>query len=67
MIASPYLTAAEAVAYLKLRTKQALYYHIKENHLPVCRVGSALRFDRQDLDAWVRGTTTIELRRKRAS
>jgi len=64
-IDSPYLTAAEAVAYLKLRTKQALYYHIKENNLPVCRLGSTLRFDRADLDAWVRGTTVIALRRGR--
>lgn len=61
----PYLTVAEALAYLQLRTKQALYYHIKENHLPVCRLGSTLRFDRADLDAWVRGTTVVERRRLR--
>ena len=65
VIESPYLTADEAVAYLKLKTKQALYYHIKENRLPTCRRGRTLLFDRADLDAWIRGTTVIDLRRQR--
>lgn len=54
MTESPYLTAAEAVDYLKLRTKQALYHHIKQNRLPHGRIGSTLRFDRRELDAWLR-------------
>lgn len=60
---TPYLTAAEAVSYLKLNTKQALYHHIKFNALPVCRIGSTLRFDTRELDAWLRGTTALEQRR----
>ena len=60
IIETPYLTASEAVCYLKLRTKQALYRHIKENHLPSLRIGSTLRFDTRDLDAWLRGNAMAE-------
>jgi len=52
-VSSPYLTTDEAVSYLKLRTKQALYYHVRENNLPHGRIGSTLRFDRAELDAWI--------------
>lgn len=62
---SPYLTATEAVAYLKLRTESALYYHINTNGLPTLRLGNSYRFDRRELDAWLRGSTAIELVRKR--
>lgn len=65
-IVSPYLTSREAVAYLKLGSLSALYNHIRENRLPVLRAGGALRFDVRELDAWLRGTTAIDLLRKRA-
>lgn len=51
---SPYLTSREAVEYLRLPSLSSLYSHIRENRLPVCRVGGQLRFDIRDLDAWVR-------------
>jgi excisionase family DNA binding protein len=59
-IESPYLTAAEAVIYLKRRTKQALYHHIKHNRLPTWRIGSTLRFDKEDLDAWLRSNAMAQ-------
>lgn len=60
-IDSPYLTSKEAVAYLRLPSLSSLYSHIRENKLPVLRCGGELRFDRRDLDAWLRGTTAIDL------
>lgn len=64
-IDSPYLTVDEALVYLKLKTRSALYYHINHRKLPTLRMGSSYRFDRQELDAWLRGTTAIELVRAR--
>lgn len=66
-IASPYLSSRECLIYLRLRTLSALYYHIKENGLPVCRIGGDMRFDTRDLDQWLRtgGNATVELRRAR--
>jgi excisionase family DNA binding protein len=63
-IDSPYLTSSEAVEYLRLPSLSSLYTHIRENRLPVLRAGGQLRFDKRDLDAWLRGTTTLELVRK---
>ena len=54
-VASPYLTAAEAIAYLKLGSKKALYRLINEHRLPYCRRGRLYLFDVRDLDAWVHG------------
>jgi excisionase family DNA binding protein len=54
-VASPYLTAAEAIAYLKLPSVQALYRLIRDHGLPTCRVGRRYRFDQREVDAWARG------------
>lgn len=54
-VPSPYLTAHEAIAYLRLPSQSALYKHIRERNLPYCRIGRHYRFDRRELDAWVRG------------
>ncbi len=64
-VVSPYLTTASCVEYLRLPSRAALYYHIRENGLPTCRCGGSLRFDRRDLDAWLRGTHALELVRTR--
>lgn len=64
-VVSPYLTSREALMYLRLPSLGALYNHIRDNKLPVCRVGGGLRFDTRELDAWLRGTTAIELVRSR--
>jgi hypothetical protein len=64
-IVTPYLTSREAVLYLKLPSLGALYGHIRENRLPTLRAGGGLRFDVRELDAWLRGTTVIELIRQK--
>jgi len=69
-IESPYLTAEEAAAYLRMSVK-ALDRQIREGRLPVAgRVGrgakSRRRFDKRELDAWVRGEdSALDLVRKR--
>jgi len=50
-----YLTAAEAIEYLRLGSESALYRLIREHRLPTCRIGRHYRFDREDVDAWVHG------------
>ncbi len=62
-VESPYLTTLEAVAYLRLPSRSSLYTKIREHRLPVLRAGGELRFDKRELDAWLRGTTSIELAR----
>ena len=52
---SPYLTAKETIAYLRLGSQSALYRLIREHRLPVCRVGRRYRFDLRELDAWTHG------------
>lgn len=64
-VVSPYLTSREALVYLRLKSLSALYHHVRENGLPVCRAGGDLRFDTRELDAWLRGTTALELVRTR--
>ncbi len=61
---SPYLTSREALAYLRLKSLSALYSHIRDNKLPVCRCGGDLRFDMRELDAWLRGFgSAVEMHR----
>jgi excisionase family DNA binding protein len=63
---SPYLTAQEAVAYLKLGSPNALYRLIREHRLPFCRVGRLYRFDTREVDAWTHGhNSAIERERIR--
>lgn len=52
---SPYLTAREAIAYLRLGSQSALYRLIREHALPHGRRGHLLLFDTRELDAWIRG------------
>lgn len=63
VVESPYFDSKEAMAYLRLKYSQQLYQLIKEHGLPTLRCGGRLRFDKRDLDAWLRGTTALELRR----
>ena len=57
--ASPYLTAREAVDYVRAGSLSALYRLIREHRLPFCRVGRLYRFDTRDLDAWMHGQNVI--------
>ena len=52
---SPYLSARDAIAYLRLGSTSALYRLIREHAMPFCRVGKLYRFDRRELDAWAHG------------
>lgn len=63
VVESPYFDSKEAMAYLRLKYQQQLHHLIKEHGLPTLRCGGRLRFDKRELDAWLRGTTALELRR----
>lgn len=54
-IDSPYLSAHEAVVYLRLGSLSALYRLINEHRLPFGRLGRSYRFDKRELDAFVKG------------
>lgn len=51
----PKMTAAEAIAYLRIGSESALYRLIREHQLPFLRVGRLYRFDRAEVDAWLHG------------
>jgi excisionase family DNA binding protein len=42
----PYLTAHEAMAYLRVNSQSALYRLIREHRMPFLRIGRLYRFDR---------------------
>lgn len=46
------LTVKEAAEYLSM-TKAAIYQKRHRKQIPVVRLGKALRFDIQALDAWI--------------
>jgi excisionase family DNA binding protein len=52
-VASPYLTAREAITYLRLGSRSALQRLITEHRLPYCRRGGMLLFDTREIDAWL--------------
>lgn len=65
-VESPYLTSAEALVYLRLRSLSNLYRLMREYRLPYGRCGRTLRFDMRELDAWVKGHgSAIEMVRAR--
>lgn len=64
-VESPYLTSTAAVAYLQLGSLGALYWHIRENRLPVGRIGGRYRFDKRELDRWVAGQSLTVVRKAR--
>jgi excisionase family DNA binding protein len=56
-----WLSAAEAAAYLRLRSVRALYQRVARGQLKVYRLGRSLRFRRRELDTLMvpRWTTAI--------
>lgn len=55
VIESPYLTSREAMAYINgITTRQHLNDLIKKHGLPTCRAGGRLRFDKREIDVWLR-------------
>lgn len=64
-VVTPYLTADEAIVYLRLGSESALYRLIREHRLPSRRRGRNYIFDVRDLDAWTQGLTPIEIQRQK--
>lgn len=63
-VESPYMTADEAMVYLRRGSRRALERLIAEHRLPYCRSGGKLLFDRREIDAWLRGHgSALELAR----
>jgi excisionase family DNA binding protein len=61
-VESPYLTAKEAVEYLKLGSLNALYRLVNQHRLPTCRRGRLYLFDKREIDIWLHGfTSEIEM------
>lgn len=50
-----WLTSDEAVRYLKMRSRKALYQAVRRAQVPVHRLGRRLRFRRAELDALLLG------------
>lgn len=63
-ILTPYLSAREAIEYLRLPSVVALYHLIRDQRLPTLRRGRSYLFDTRELDAWLRGaSSSVELTR----
>ena len=53
LITDKWLTIDELSAYLKMgRTK--LYTLVQQGELPGCKIGNQWRFDRVEIDTWIR-------------
>lgn len=52
-LGSDVMTAAEAAAYLRLPSVEALYQRVARGQIEVGRIGRSFRFRRRDLDALV--------------
>lgn len=50
----PLMTAAELAAYLNIAEK-TIRNRVSRSEIPYVKVGSALRFRRADIDAWISG------------
>lgn len=48
-----WLTVKEVAEYLKLST-DLIYKFAQQGKIPVSRIGSQWRFDREEIDAWVK-------------
>lgn len=56
---SPWLTPDQAVEYLGLPSRKALYQRVRRGQIPVCRFGRNLRFNRAELDKALHGSSPI--------
>jgi excisionase family DNA binding protein len=50
-----WMTADEAATYLRLRSRRALYDHVRRGRVKAHRLGRLLRFHRLELDALLQG------------
>ena len=53
MEADKWLTLEELASYLKL-SRSKLYNMVKNNHIPASKVASQWRFDRHEIDEWMK-------------
>lgn len=58
-----WLTVKEVAEYLKLST-DLIYKFAQQGKIPVSRIGNQWRFDREEIDAWVRAQRPRERTRK---
>jgi excisionase family DNA binding protein len=54
-----WLTLDELAAYLKLSSSN-LYRMTKRGEVPASKIGSVWRFDRDEIDAWVKNQKPID-------
>lgn len=52
-MADKWLTVKEVAEYLKLST-DLVYKFAQQGKVPVSRIGTQWRFDREEIDAWVK-------------
>jgi len=58
----PFLTVEEAAALLRVK-RNTLYTWAYRRQIPSQKVGKALRFRREDLEAWLKGQARTVARR----
>ena len=61
-----WLTIDELVAYLKMG-KTKLYTMAQNGKIPGNKIGSQWRFDREEIDAWIKSGRAAKQQRKPAS
>ena len=52
-MADKWLTVKEVAEYLKLST-DLIYKFAQDGKMPVSKIGSQWRFDREEIDSWVK-------------
>ena len=53
-----WMTLNELSAYLKL-SRSKLYQMAQNGHIPASKIGSLWRFDREEIDTWVRNQRDV--------
>ena len=54
------MTVSEVAEYLRVNP-QTVYRKAKAGEMPAVRIGRAIRFRRSELEAWMKGTSSILL------
>ncbi len=57
-MATDVMTVSEVAEYLRVNP-QTVYRKAKSGELPAVRIGRAIRFRRAELDAWLKGLSTV--------
>jgi excisionase family DNA binding protein len=62
-MADKWLTVKEVAEYLKLST-DLIYKFAQHGKMPVSKIGNQWRFDREEIDAWVKAQRPRSRRKK---